>query len=94
MGYNTNCKVVNGCALVFTHQHFWSDVTRMARGVARVVLLPQSGKTKVNDLDEAITFEHDVVWSDISMDDAVVVDELKSQDYACDNKLSLLLIEG
>jgi hypothetical protein len=63
--------------------------------VCRVVLLVEASReTKVGQLDVSRLVDEDVVWLDITVDEAEVVDGLNSEDALCHVELGDVLGEG
>lgn len=47
MSYDSQCKVVNSCAMVLSHDDFWRHVSCCSASVTGIVRLPYSSQTKV-----------------------------------------------
>jgi len=56
-------------------------------------MLPLTGNTEIGQFQIASLVEHKILWLDISVYDALVVDRFKSVDQTATEKLSLFLRE-
>ena len=65
----------------------------MTRGVTGILLLPNSREAEISQFAVPGGVENNVFWTDIAMENAVVVDEFQGEDDASDYELSLLLVE-
>lgn len=70
---DANCEVVDCNAVWLLAHHLWSHVTRRSRCVLGVVRIPNSSNTQIRDLQIALLVENQVLWLNVSMQDALLV---------------------
>lgn len=91
---NAYSEIVDGVSVVLATHNFWGHVTRRPGSVTGVLGPPDLCDTHVSDPHVATFFHDDVLWLDISMNDALDVHIFKSQDHAGEHKLGLFFIKS
>jgi hypothetical protein len=67
-------------------------VAGRSRGFFRIVRTDLAGDAEIGDPQVAVLLEDKVLWLYVTMDDAVLVDELESQDDASAEEFSQLTV--
>ena len=70
---NAHSEVVDGDTVRLAAHNLGSHVARRARRIFLVLRVPHSGNTKICDLKIAILVEDEVLWLDVTMQNALLV---------------------
>ncbi len=72
--------------MVLSAHDLWSHISRSAGGVLGIVWIPHTGDTEVGSAEIALLIEYEVLRFDVSMECAVSMEILKSQNDASDEE--------
>ena len=88
-GPNVNCVI-----MTFGTKHFWSNVFRSSAKTGSLLIFGDfSSKTKVCQLQIAITIEKHIFWLQVSINDILVMQMPQSNSYLSNHEFSLLFRE-
>ena len=68
--------------MILSAHYLWSHVTRRSTGVLLVLRIPDSSNTKICDSEVAILIKNEVLWLNVSVNDALIMNILEALDDA------------
>lgn len=90
---DAHSKVVDSDTMRLSAHDLRRHVTRRARRIFLVLRIPYSRDTEVSDLKIAITVKDEVLGLDITMQNALLMEILESQQHASNEESRLLFVE-
>lgn len=74
IGYDTDRKIIGCYTMILSTHHFRSHISRSTWSLWSIIWTPISRDTEIRQSQVAICLEYQVLWLDISVNDAGTVD--------------------
>ena len=84
---DTHGEVVNGYTVILAAHNLWSHVAGRARGVLRVLGVPQACNTQICDPQVAVLVKDQVLGLDITVQDGILVKIFEAEEHASNEEL-------